>query len=106
MPYDDRNEPLDDEDWYYDEGDLEDDFEERESVHCPDCGAEVFRDADFCAKCGYWITDSDREKMGATAGGVKPWGKATALVVLGAFVLGSLGFLALLRERATRAASH
>jgi hypothetical protein len=50
------NDP-DDEVWYDDE---DDDFEDADASPCPECGAEIYDDADHCSKCGHWLTDADR----------------------------------------------
>lgn len=46
-----------------DEHDWEDDFDEPsgadEYVACPECGADVYADAEACSRCGYWLTDAD-----------------------------------------------
>ncbi len=32
-----------------------------ETLACPECGAAVYDDADYCNKCGHWITPSDSQ---------------------------------------------
>ena len=57
MPYanwDDSAEELDDRE-YPDVGDWDDDTSE--TVVCPECGAEVFEDADQCPACGMFIIE-------------------------------------------------
>jgi hypothetical protein len=70
-----------DEDWYDDDGEVDD----APPVRCPECRADVPAVADRCPACGYWLTDADRH--------TKPlWIRATAVVVLVAFLLSLLGF--------------
>jgi hypothetical protein len=33
---------------------------ESETEPCPDCGAQVYEDADRCSKCGRYVSRSDR----------------------------------------------
>ncbi len=33
-----------------------------DSAYCPDCGAEVWHDADVCSKCGNIITGGTRSR--------------------------------------------
>lgn len=38
---------------------FDDSDDEDEVSDCPECGAEVYRIADCCPKCGYWFVDED-----------------------------------------------
>jgi len=42
----------DDEDWVYDDDD------DAETVPCPECGAEVYEEAESCPACGNYIVHS------------------------------------------------
>jgi hypothetical protein len=81
MPYDDEN-WSDVEDWT----DEEDEPDDTESAPCPECGATIHSVLDKCPKCGYWLTDEDRQFM--WSGARKPkWLMITAWVVLAIFVI-------------------
>ena len=83
MSYDD---PIDDEDWYDDD----DESDEAEAAHCPECGQPVYDFSDKCPACGYWLSAADRRAM--WSGESKPaWLKITALVVLIILLLGLFG---------------
>lgn len=83
MYHDDEEDwPCDDEDWT----DEEDDSGDSESAPCPECGAIIDSILDRCPKCGYWLTDEDRQNL--WAGARKPaWLMITAWVVLAVFVV-------------------
>ena len=49
------NDDWDDE---YDDDAYYDDDEETDTVECPNCGAEVYEDAELCPTCGDYITHS------------------------------------------------
>jgi hypothetical protein len=59
MPTHDPN----DEDWYDDE-----DADADAALPCPECGAVIYDDLDHCPKCGYWITDADRQAQERSSG--------------------------------------
>jgi len=80
-----------DEDWYDDDSELDD----VEAARCPECGSAVHSVSDKCPACGYWLSETDRRAM--WSGMAKPtWVKATALLVLVAFLLSVVGVAALL----------
>ncbi|MGD9636171.1 MAG: hypothetical protein AB7U97_23015, partial [Pirellulales bacterium] len=65
MPNRDWND--EEEDWSetgagYDSGDDSefDDTDSDDAIPCPDCGADIYADLDCCPRCGYWLTDADR----------------------------------------------
>jgi hypothetical protein len=79
----------DDEDWYDDE----DESDEEETAHCPECGEPIHAITEKCPACGYWLSDADRRAM--WAGMSKPlWLKVTAVIVLVAFLLSLLAVAA------------
>ena len=49
-------------DWDDDSDELDDDYPDDDSevelVRCPQCGADVYEDAEQCPECGEWITVS------------------------------------------------
>ena len=58
----------DDESDWDDEDDLEDlDDDGGETIPCPDCGADVYEEADVCPVCGCYLY------RGGVAGGGYPW---------------------------------
>lgn len=58
----------DDESDWDDEDDLEDlDDDVAETIPCPDCGADVYEEADVCPVCGCYLY------RGGVAGGRYPW---------------------------------
>lgn len=62
--------------------DLEElDGDETPTVLCPNCGLEVYDDADQCAHCGHWVV----KRIAWTGGGRKPlwWILATGAVLAG-----------------------
>ena len=68
-----------DEDWDedLDEAYEADGDEDPGALRCPDCGADVYADADACPECGYWITDADRSaawRAGSASGAVRTIG--------------------------------
>jgi ribosomal protein L37E len=86
MSYDD---PDDDEDWY-DEGDVASELDDDETGHCRECNGPVYEFSDKCPACGYWLSATDRRQM--WSGDSKPtWIKVTALVVLAILLLGLFG---------------
>jgi hypothetical protein len=84
MPY---NHPIDDEDWY-DEDDNEDP-DEAETGHCPECRGPVYELTDKCPACGYWLTQADRRLLWSSESKPK-WVLLTATVILAILVLGAL----------------
>ncbi len=78
MPHTDE---PDDEDWY------ENDADTADSVPCPECSNEIYADLDHCPRCGYWLTDADRQtrETGLFASGRV---RLVAIVMLAIFVLG------------------
>lgn len=56
---------YEDTDW--DGDDYEDDYYEDDTVACPDCGGELYEDADACPHCGCYL------HHGHYAGGWDPW---------------------------------
>lgn len=52
---------------------------------CPDCGGEVYVDAERCPGCGHWVTDAERM---ARSGEDARWVKWAAILLLLVFVLG------------------
>lgn len=86
--YDDLD---DDEDWYDDDSELDDE----DTGRCPECGADVHSIAERCPACGYWLSEADRRAIWSTA--ARPaWLKATAWIVLLAFLLTVVGLAAVL----------
>lgn len=71
----------DDDDW------PDDDPDESDVVTCPNCGADVYEDAEQCPACGEWITSSTHPLSG------RPWW-FTALGVVG--ILATIATLALI----------
>lgn len=61
--HDDENE-FDEEDWGEDYG--TDSDAEVDTVPCPECGAEVYEEAEACPACGYFMLPADR--LGKNAG--------------------------------------
>lgn len=62
-----RNWRDDEEDWsetgagYDSGGDSEfDDPDFDDAIRCPDCGADIYAELDCCPRCGYWLSDADR----------------------------------------------
>jgi hypothetical protein len=77
MTYDDSDVDEDDEDWHDDENDSD----EPETGHCPECGGPVYEFSDKCPACGYWLSAADRRDL--WSGETKPaWVKIAAVVVL------------------------
>ena len=77
---------IDDEHWNDGE---DDDVENAAAIPCPECGAELFDDADHCHRCGHWLSEADRRAM--WSGTQRPaWIKWVAVVMLTAFVGGLL----------------
>jgi hypothetical protein len=75
----------DDHEAWTDEDELDDDV----AAPCPECGGSVESIADKCPACGYWLSDADRRAM--WSGESKPlWLRATAVIVLAAFVFSLL----------------
>ena len=53
---------LDDgEEWSDDDSDASDN-----RIACPECGGEVYDDADQCSHCGHWILDEERDAADQT----------------------------------------
>lgn len=79
--------PVDDEsdrdrwgaDWIPDddEGGWQDEDGESLTITCPECGADVYEDAEQCPACGHWITHSETPTANAMQG------KPTWYVLLG-----------------------
>jgi hypothetical protein len=42
----------------------DDDSDEAEVVACPNCGAEIYEDAEQCPACGEWVTHSTHPLAG------------------------------------------
>ncbi|HEX4414836.1 MAG TPA: hypothetical protein VH107_14475 [Lacipirellulaceae bacterium] len=76
----------DDEDWYDEESDDE------PTVPCPECGEPVLEISDRCPACGYWLTDSDRQRLTRHAA-IPIWVKLTATVLLVAMLYGLATFM-------------
>lgn len=73
-------------DGYGDEDDYYDEDDESETVPCPDCGADVYEDAEQCPSCGQYII------AGATSTSAYVWkGRPIWWIVLG-----GLGILAVI----------
>ncbi len=66
-----------DEDWY---GDGDEQGDDDDVVHCPECGGLISSLTDKCAACGYWLTAADRRKLRSE--GVKPWWVTLTVVIL------------------------
>jgi hypothetical protein len=49
----------DEEDWSEAGDDDGDDFDPSDAVPCPQCGAELYDDADHCHQCGHWLSEAD-----------------------------------------------
>jgi hypothetical protein len=83
------NDQWDDEDWNDDEDwqdDGEEEPDEEAAAACPECGGPVHSMTEKCPACGYWLSDADREAM--WRGTSRPrWQKATAVVIIAAFVI-------------------
>ncbi len=77
--------------------DKSDDFDnEGDVAECPECGGEVYDDAERCPSCGRWFLEGDRESMwktyrgrGGTAkpGSGIPYFKFVAILLIIVFVL-------------------
>jgi hypothetical protein len=76
----------DDEDWHDDEPD------DGDPVHCPECGEPVSDFLDKCPACGYWLSAADRRALRPRESH-PAWVKATAVVLLVIFVWGVFTFL-------------
>lgn len=72
----------DDEDWEH--GAWEDD-EELEFLPCPECGKQVYEEAEQCPYCGSYIIDANRQ----TLSDIFYW---TAIVLIVLFVLGYISY--------------
>ena len=58
---------------------------------CPECGVEIFVDAEQCPSCGYWPSTAERHSMwsgGSQTGGLRRVGKIVLVVVLIALLSG------------------
>lgn len=75
----------DDEDWY-------DDSDDEPMAPCPECGEPVLEIADRCPACGYWITDSDRQRLSRHAA-MPTWVKLTAGILLVVMLVGLATFM-------------
>ncbi len=62
----------------FDEG-LDDADEEEQIFACPECGGDVYDDAERCPGCGHWVTDADRF---GRAGEGAAWVKWVAVVLI------------------------
>lgn len=86
--------PLNSCDWHDDEEDwseTDDAFDTSAVIPCPECGAELYDDADHCHRCGHWLTDADRHA--ASAGLFDSRGmKAIAICLLVMFLVSLLLF--------------
>jgi hypothetical protein len=69
----------DDEDWYDDETANAD-----AALPCPECGAAIYDDLDYCPKCGYWLTDADRRAQ--IGGGFSRVVRIVAIVMIVVFL--------------------
>jgi len=80
---------------HVDEGPSPEDIERfgHDGGYCPDCGAEVYDDADLCPKCGTWITG---EVLAEPPDAKEIRGRVKLVVVL-ATLLAFLGLVGLLR---------
>jgi predicted amidophosphoribosyltransferase len=74
------------EDWHDDESDDE------PTVPCPECGDPVLEIADRCPACGYWLTETDRQRSSRHAA-MPTWVKLTAAVLLLAMLYGLATFM-------------
>jgi uncharacterized membrane protein YvbJ len=72
---------MHDEDWYDDE---QDDHQSDDLSGCPECGAEIYADAEQCPACGYWVTDEDRRAAESLASG---WSSAVKAVAVGLLMM-------------------
>jgi ribosomal protein L37E len=80
----------DDENWDDDNG-----VDEEESAPCPECGKEIFVDAEMCPACGYWLTTAERHAIwsgGSSSAKLLSVGKVLLVVVLIALMSGLLIF--------------
>ncbi|MHC4946941.1 MAG: hypothetical protein ACYTG1_01575 [Planctomycetota bacterium] len=59
-----------------------------ETAHCPDCGAEIWDQADICPECRAWLGDGTARHAPDEAWWRQRWVAVTAIVTL-------VGFLAL-----------
>ena len=72
---------------YPDESDLDDDFDESETVPCPECGEEIYEDASSCPYCGHFVTFSAHPWSGRSTVWIGV-GVAGTLAVIAALILG------------------
>lgn len=71
--------------WEYPDAELTND-ESAETIVCPECGADVYEDADQCPACGYFIMHDTNVWSGRSL-----WWIALALLGIVAVIL-ALGF--------------
>jgi predicted nucleic acid-binding Zn ribbon protein len=58
-PHRDENEEEDDWDDEEDFGEEDPDSEDATTMPCPQCGADLYDDAEFCARCENYISQED-----------------------------------------------
>lgn len=81
--WDDPSDPLDD--WEYPDPDQDDD--NSETVTCPQCGADVYEEADQCPACGTFLIPDTRVWSGRSFWWIA-LGLLGILAVVAALVLG------------------
>ena len=67
--------------WEYPDVDGSDD-DQTDTIPCPECGAEVYEDADQCPACGHYIVHDTRAWSGRSL-----WWVALAVLGIGAVIL-------------------
>jgi hypothetical protein len=78
----------------YDDAEEEVD-EEEEVAPCPQCGAEIFVDAEMCTACGHWLSVAERHALwsgGSQSNSLLSVGKVVLIVVLIALMSGLMLF--------------
>ncbi len=84
MPHDDA---TDDENWYDD--DVDDEPNDDETGHCPECRGPVYEFTNKCPACGYYLTEADQRRLWSSHSKPK-WVLITAVVILTILTLGAL----------------
>ncbi len=72
-----------------DEEEADDDTEDSYTTPCPECGADVYEDAEQCPVCGHYLTPDTRPLAGRSLGFVL-LAAAGILAVLVALIAGGL----------------